>query len=129
MKKHKKLIITPFLTKCSKAQAKDLFKNSPEWKYFAERITNSKTIIEHLAEIQRQVCPICGQLLHTASEKNSVHHLSYEHCCSMPTASFSKRIYPERCNYCLKNFLTDFEKCTTKLILVHNRCHKSLHSK
>ena len=108
------------------------------WRIFAHRINKSRHIKAVLLNEQESTCLVCEGKL---DSEIVLHHVDYAHVCQfgveieVPTGKVSSRTGKVRvhnvpdCASCQDACVEFFESCKSRVVLVHRRCHGSLHNR
>jgi hypothetical protein len=114
----------------AEAKAKYLDKNA--WRNFAQRITHHPDVQEYLHTREAGLCSHCKQPL---NESVQIHHIDYDHYCSFGTMKIiatptRKRLARSRsvpdCKACSQQRRELFDRCMSKLTVVHASCNAEI---
>ena len=99
------------------------FERDKSWSFFVKKLPQSEEIRESLLIQQRQICPVCKKNL---SKSVTVHHISYNHRCNFfkEAVNYSK----DACKVCKIEAPDLFSLCLEKVLLIHKKCHKLIHT-
>lgn len=92
-----------------------------KWRIFTSSLTRTPYMEELLRRRQKNICPICLKTIEMG--KGVIHHMDYNHLCIYDKTT-SKRFNFAQCENC-----PETQKCITKVVLLHIKCHTVLHIK
>ncbi len=94
-------------------------------------ISKSRIISDILLEKQDGICPVCEKSL--IEKKTVIHHIDYFNLCHYGEFFKEKRPTPKRPNRLIRipkcDICADRQGCLDRVILIHQRCHISLHTR